>query len=200
MSGERDRILGKLRGTPEEVAARLDESFEATKVDYLLRRFGLAKYRGWLLRRGEEATGRATLRLAVFHEAFPSFPAYLKADRLKGLRLHLDCRCFLPALLTDFRRAPFVRAYEDWYETAAESAGDRTVGLILNRHGLRHGLVVHSGGALVPRPPDCGLVYYGGTEDRPVLVYVRPFRRFVEGIFRGGHGWSPEGDLGRPPS
>src|SRR6516162_232892 len=96
--------------------AEKDLQFEAGKVEFLLQTMNLARHRAELLKRTRGHGRDWLLTFADFNEMFPTFPLLLYADRLAGVSLHLDKRCFWPALFSRFQDAPFVPPYEVWYE------------------------------------------------------------------------------------
>lgn len=131
--------------------------------------------------------GSGYLLLADFNELFPDFPIVLGADRLEGIRLHLEPRAFLPSLFKAFDKAPFVAAYEAFWAAAASRAQGRALGLIFPRKGFRHGLIIHNGGLDEYWIRGMVMVYQGGTEQKQERLYVQSFAPLVESIRE--HGW-----------
>lgn len=178
--------------------AQADAAFEEGKVLFTLRAFGLNAARTAAeLRRHEEAErGVPALTFRAFHARFPSFPLLLGTSRLDGGALHLDRRALLPALFREFTRAPFVTAYEAFYERHAERAGGRPVGLVFPRKGLRHGLVVYAGGLddLPFGPRETALVYAGGPAAGGRGLVVRSYQRLLEALRDSDRGWRPDGE------
>jgi hypothetical protein len=66
--------------------------------------------------------GSASLTFRAFNEEHPTFPYLLGASTLGGAKLHTDPRAVLPALFRKFDAAPFVAAFEAFYEEAADRA------------------------------------------------------------------------------
>lgn len=167
-----------------------DEAFENRTVEFVARTFGLQKQSQRLRHEHNRATGRnRSLTLLEFCRDQRSFPVIMTTRRLE--RLHLDKRMFLPSLFKKFSEAPFVGAYEEYYETVIGEADGRAVGLIFPRKGIPRGLIVHNGVNL-PSRVFHGLVltYTGGKKDTQRL-FVQPFQSFIESLYNRGHGWQP---------
>jgi hypothetical protein len=94
----------------------------------------------------------------------------------------------IPSLFKTFVKAPFVAAFETFYEQAALRAEGRSVGLIFPRKGIPHGLIIYSGDLDVTIPRSLVWTYTGGTGK---MLHVRPFQQLVEAIHNRGHGWRP---------
>lgn len=191
--------MGRTEEYHERMAARSDAAFEEGKVNYLFAVFKMnARLAGRRVRDREEADrGRPDLTLRAFNDEFESFPLLLGASRLGGLQLHLEQAAFIPALFKAFGRAPFVTAYERFYEAAEGRAGGRPVGLVFPRKGFKNGMVVYAADTLDAIPVgqrEAVLVYTAGTKKHRQYVLVRSFQRTLEAIHAGGHGWRPDGE------
>lgn len=187
----RARIRRTVQEQIGENAARWEASFEEERVKFLLARCGLAARKWELLNASRERYGRPRLTLALFNELFPSFPLYMRASRLNGAKLHEDPRASLPELFNNFEKAPFVKAWEEFYEQAADAAGTRSVALVFPRNRVRGAMVIHEGGLDDYFVRGTVLVHTGGTREKPFRLYVQPFGPLVEGIYNRGHGWRP---------
>ncbi len=185
----RDRIRRVVQEQVGDNAVRWDESFEEERVKFVLLRCGLADRKGDLLAAGRRRYGRPRLTFDLFNDTFPSFPMLMKASRLGGVKLHEDARASLPALFTHFDRAPFFRAWEEFYEAAAARANNRAVALVFPRNRVRGALVMHDGGLDDYFVHGTVLTYTGGTREKPYRLYVQPFGPLVEAIHNRGHGW-----------
>lgn len=199
MSADPNHPFGKLVGRVDLAAqtqARADASFEAGRVNYLLTvfKFNAGKTAAALRRAEAAARGTAELTFRAFDEAYPTFPVVLGASRLGGVQLHLAPTAFLPALFRDFGRAPFVTAYEEFYEAAADRADGRPVGLVFPRKGLRHGLVIYAAddpAALPLGEREAVFCYAAGSKKARQWLVVRSFQRTLEAVHNAGHGWRP---------
>jgi hypothetical protein len=180
------------RNYHERHAGHRESQFEETRVDYLLKALNLGKVAGALWRRSKQETGHATLSFEQFNQEFPSSPLLLGASTLDGAKLHTDARVMLPALFKRFDAAPFVTAFEEFYEREEGRAQGRTLGLVFPRKGLRQGLIIHGEGLEAVFCHGLSLVYVGGTRRRPHSLYVRPFQALVEAVYNKGHGWRPD--------
>lgn len=186
--------LGK--GFLARATQRAESSYEEGRVDYLLKRFGLnaRKVGNELREMGEGATGRYDLTFRAWNEMFPSFPLLLGAATLGEVKLHLDPKAMLPALYKEFSEAPFVRAYEDFYEANVKRARDRTVGLVFRRKGIRSGLIVYATNDLQDLPlakREMLMAYAGGDKKDRHWMVVRSFEKVIDAIHNRGSGWTP---------
>lgn len=187
----RDRIRRTVQGHIGETAERWNESFEESRVKFVLARCGIAHRKGELLAASRERYGRPRLTFDLFNELFPSFPLLMRASRLGGVKLHEDARASLPALFTHFERAPFFAAWEEFFEEAAGRANNRAVALVFPRNRVQGALVMHDGGLDDYFVHGTVLTYTGGTKEKPYRLYVQPFGPLVEAIHNRGHGWRP---------
>lgn len=189
----------KLTGTQdyhERMAARAGVAFEEGKVNYLLSVFKLnaRKVGGQLRDREDTERGRPDLTLRAFNDTYPTFPLVMGASRLGGVQLHLEKRAMLPALFKEFGQAPFVTAYETFYEANAGRANGRKLGLIFPRKGFKNGLIIYAADGLADIPlceREAVFTYVGGTKKERHLLLVRSFQRVLEAIHNQGHGWRP---------
>lgn len=185
-----DRINKDYRAS---MASRYEAAYEEEKVTYLLKAVGLNGRKAAAALREADPKGALTFR--AFNDAYPSFPVLLGASTLGGAKLHLDADCLLPALYNRFTAAPFVEAYEDFYEKAARRAGHRPVGLVFRRKGVRHGLMIYQADDPATALPLCEremvMAYAGGDKKRRHWLVVRMFQKVVEGVHNRGHGWTP---------
>lgn len=198
---DREHPFARLTGGQDYHQRTVDKAnaaFEEGKVNYLLGVFKMnVRKAGTELRRvAEQQTGRTDVTFRAFNDAYPTFPLLLGAKRLDGVSLHTDPRAMLPALFKEFGQAPFVTAYEEFYEAAAERAHGRAVGLVFPRKGFKNGLVIYAADKLTEIPlgeRETVLTYAGGTKkDRHWLV-VRSYQRLLEAVHNAGHGWRPDG-------
>lgn len=174
-----------------ENAARWEEAFEEERVKFVLARCGIADRKWTLLNAAKAAYGRPRLTFRLFNEAFPTFPVFLGASRLGGVKLHEDPKSSLPEWFNHFDRTPFFKAYEEFYEQAAPAAGTRAVGLVFPRNRVRGGLVIHDGGLDDYFVHGTVVTYTGGTKEKPFRLHVQPFNSLVDAIHHRGHGWKP---------
>jgi len=189
---DRDDFLRKKRAL-ESLDQKNRNACEASCVQFLLTRLGLAKRKWELLRQAEQRTGRRFLTLDLFNELVTNFPLWLSYSWDAGQGLHKNDKATMPALFNCFANAPFLPFYEEWYERAQPGAGGRAIGLVFPRVGIRHGFVLHSGEGLEGVwVPGSVWVYHGGTRDAPTRLYLRPFASLVEALYNRGHGWKPE--------
>lgn len=192
-----DRLVGS-KDYHERMAAMSNSSWEDSKVKYLLGVFKIPKQARDVASVAERQTGKPDLTLRAFDEVYPSFPIVLGASRLGGVQLHLDKTAMIPALFKAFGAAPFMKAYEQFYETAAPRAGGRPVGLIFPRKGLKNGMVVYAADdpQIIPFcEREAFFTYVGGKskKDRHWII-VRSFQKLLEAVHNGGHGWRPDAD------
>lgn len=180
-------VEGDERHERLETAAAL--SYEARRVEYLLRRGGMMPQVGRKLRRIHEAEhGHQALRFTTFNAEYPSYPVLLGTANLTGL--HIDPTCFLPNLFRKFADAPFVRAYDDFFELMASLAQGRAIGLVFPRKGIPQGLIIHNGVDL-PQRVFRGLVLHYQSKKSAHQLFIQPYQSVVEQIFANGHGWKP---------
>lgn len=184
-----DRLM---RGRAEQFREMEEERYEASRVEFILGRCGIPKVKYDLMRECERETGQSALRLRYFNARFPTFPILLGATRLDGVKLHADSRAFLPALFTNFRKAPFVEAYLRFHSEVSVSADGRTVGLAFPRKGLKQGLIIHNGGLDGIWVRGTLLTYTGGTPGETERLYVQAFQPLIEAVYNKGHGWDPD--------
>lgn len=192
--------FGKLTGGQayhDRMAARADSAFEEGKVNYLLKTFNynVRKAGAELSKLAEQQNGSPDLTFRAFHQQEPSFPLYLGASRLDGVQLHLESGAMIPALFKTFGAAPFVTAYDRFYEATAERAGDRPVGLIFPRKGFKNGLVIYAADDLQVIPlgeREAFFTYVGGKKKDRHWMLVRSFQKVLEAVHNGGHGWRPQ--------
>lgn len=189
----------------ERLEARADAAFEAGKVLYVLKAFRLnaRKAAAALLARERRERGGHAATFRAFNDAYPEFPLVLGATRLGAVKLHADARAMIPALFRDFGRAPFVTAFEAFYEREADAAAasGRLPGLVFPRKGLKNGMVIYA--ADDPEAVPVGdretlLAYPGGGAGKKrtgrTWLVVRSFQRLLEALHSGGHGLRLGGD------
>lgn len=166
--------------------------FEERQVDFLVKLFKLSKRSQNQLRECEEgSTGNRYLTFRSFNSEFPSFPLLLHAAYLPGVKLHLDKKAMLPSLFNNFQAAPFVPAYEDWYEKAKERSNGRAISMVFRRSGIAGGLLLTDDILEAVYYHGFTGVYSGGTRKEQRNLYLRPYRSFLEAIYNRGHGWRP---------
>lgn len=181
----------------ERLIAQGDIAFEEGKVTYLLKAFkmNVRVVTQTLRQQTRERTGQPRLLLRAFNETFSSFPLLLGATRLDGVKLHTATTATLPALFKNFGSAPFVDAYESFYEQMEGRAQGRAVGLIFPRKGLKNGLIIYTVDDPL-RIPLCHregyFMYAGGSKKDRHYAVVRSFQKVVEALHNGGHGWRPD--------
>jgi len=185
------------KGRDKKAEWNLSEArrFEEGKVQFLLKRFGVTNKKWDMLRKSRDLVGENLLTVSLFNEMFPTFPIVLGCSRLGGVKLHTDLRCTTPALFRRFQDAPWVEAYEEFYEQVSGQALDRTIGLIFPRKGVQQGLLIHNGGLDAYWVRGLRWTYFGGTKEKPQLLYVQPFAPLVGAIHNNGHGWRPTQDM-----
>lgn len=166
--------------------------YEEARVTWLLKKFKRPRLSAALRRNEERETGRAVLTLRAFNDEFPTFPILLGASDLDGVRLHLDERAMMPALFKHFDQAPFVIAYERFYEAAEGRAEGRALGLVFPRKAFPQGWIIFDDGLEAVPYHGATFLYEGGTRKERHRLFVRPFQTMVEAIHREGHGWRPE--------
>lgn len=186
-----DRIT---RGYHERAAARADVEYEAGRVAYLLGavKLNVRKATSALLESYPGPDGALTFK--AFNATYPSFPLILGASRLDGVKLHLEDSAQVPALFNRFASAPFVSAYEAFYEEYADRANGGAVGLVFPRKGVRQGLIMYTSDdpeAIPFGEREFYMVYVGGSRKKRHRLYVRSFQKTVEAVYRDGHGWTP---------
>lgn len=174
-------------------------AFEEGKVAYVMKVFKMnVRLVGKTLRDDEaDVTGNSDLTFRAFDTVFPTFPIYLGASRLGGVQLHLEQSAMLPALFKSFGAAPFVEAYDAFYESAATRVTGRPVGLIFPRKGFKNGLVVYAADDPQVLPlceRETVLTYASGKRKDRHWIMVRSFQKLLEAIHNGGHGWRPDRD------
>ena len=191
-----DRLVGS-QDYHERMAAMSNSSWEAGKVKYVLGVFKIPKQAREVADAAERQTGKPDLTFRAFEEVYPSFPIVLGASRLGGVQLHLDQKAMIPALFKAFGAAPFMTAYEQFYETAAKRAGSRPVGLVFPRKGFKNGLVVYAADDPQILPfceREAFFAYAGGSKKDRHWIIMRSFQKLLEAVHNGGHGWRPDAD------
>ncbi len=181
----------------DRMAARSSVTFEEGKVNYILGMFKLnVRKAGNALRRVEEReSGQSHLTLRAFNAVNSSFPMLLGATRLGGMQLHTEASAMIPSLFKEFGGAPFVSAYEKFYEENEPRASGRTVGLIFPRKGFRNGLVIYTTDdpQVIPLSEREGFfTYVSGKKKNRHWIIVRSFQKTLEAIHNAGHGWRPD--------
>jgi hypothetical protein len=177
----------------ERAEAQADTQYENTCVDYLIKGMHLhANVRRELYRQERDETTHERLTFHSFHERFPTFPFLLGCSRLRGVKLHLDKKAMIPSLFRQFNEAPFVAAYEQFYESMVARANGRSLGMVFPRKGIVRGLIIYSGDFDLDIPHSLLWTYTGGTKKSLHRLYVRPFQQVVEAIHNKGAGWRPE--------
>lgn len=192
------KLTGGGQDYHERTVARANTAFEEGKVSCLLAafKFNVRKAAGLLRDREEEERGTPNLTFRAFNDAYPTFPLLLGARRLDGVTLHTDTRAQLPALFKAFSQAPFVTAYEAFYEAVEGRAAGRKIGLVFPRKGFKNGLVIYAAGKVTEIPVgdhEAVLSYAGGTKKDRHWLIVRSYQRVLEALHNGGHGWRPDG-------
>src|SRR4029077_6404368 len=188
----RDEVLRR-KSEMEQYGLRNQVAGEERHVKFLLTRFGLIKKKWTMLKTAEARLGQRRLSLDLFNEMCPTFPLLLAYSYDAGHRLHRHADATLPAFYTRFHTAPFLPAYEDWFERAEPEANGRAIGLLFPYDGIKPGLVLPKRGGLE------GLgqrgmvsVYHAGSREQPYCLYLQAFAQLVEAIYKKGHGWKAE--------
>lgn len=179
------------RGYQERAAAEEVRQYEESRIAYLLKALNMPKAASRLREEEHRHSGDVRLTCRAFNERYTSFPVLLGTSILGGVKLHLDKTALLPALFRQFDQAPFVRAYEDFFEQHQGDAEGRVLGLVFPRKGIRQGLIILNEELEAVPYHGLTLVYSGGNRKHPCKLYVRPFQLLVEAIYRKGHGWRP---------
>lgn len=169
----------------EAMAARADASHEESRVMHILRvcNLNVTQVSRELCRWNEKETGTFALTFRAFHERFPSFPMYLGASRLGGVKLHTDPRTLLPSLYKSFTNAPFVEAFYEWRRLARPAADGRTIGLIVPRNGMPKGLIIHGPGLLESNSYRGVTMTWSDGEAEP--LYLRSYADLILAICQG---------------
>lgn len=181
----------------DRMAARSDIAFEEGKVSYLLGVFKFNVRKSSMALRAANATmtGRDDLTFQAFNAEYGSFPILLGTSRLGGISLHLEATAMLPALFKAFGAAPFMTAFDEFYEKNAARASGRTVGMVFPRKGLKNGLIVYAADDPHVLPfgeREAYFTYVGGSKKDRHWILVRSFQKTLEAIHNGGHGWRPD--------
>lgn len=130
-------------GVPGGWAEMHASNWEHSRVELVLKRYGLQGQRPQVVAAHERLTQERRLSFAAFAAEFPDFPLFLGAayaPRLEESELLL-----LPALLTKFEKSPLAKLYDDFVEEFGHAAETRPCGLIVNRRGLAGGMLVLPG-------------------------------------------------------
>jgi hypothetical protein len=191
---DKKRKFEELTQTYHKRSADLAEiRYEEARVGFLLKRLKCSKLERELRRRQEQESGEYRLAFRQFHDEFPTFPILLGASTLGGVKLHLDASALLPNLFKAFMAAPFVDAYDEFYERVESLADGRAVGLVFPRKGFSQGLVIHNEGLEAVAYHGLTLLYANGShkKNQQHQLFVRPFQTLIEAIHRDGHGWRP---------
>lgn len=194
MSKKRDPLDQFLADAAARAEARTAASNEATALKYVLKRFGLAKEERVMRNEHAGSTGLPELTFAAFNSRHPSFPVLLGYNRIAGVKLHADKTAMIPALFKSFTETPFFKAYETFFEEhEGREDGNRTIGLVFPRRGIKFGLIIHNGASLdMTLFRGTILTYHGGSRKRPHPLYVMPLVSLIEGLHQKGHGWRPD--------
>lgn len=198
MNARQRRLQAELAKARREQSGAYDQSNERrgeeSRVTFLLARLGCPRKKYDLLRVAKERTGRPFLSLDLFNEMVPNFPLLMGlAPAAKVHKLHLDSRCTLPALTKHFQEAPFVKAYEEFYEAAEPRAAGRAVTLLFPRKGVPRGYALHNGEGLAGYwIPGSFFGCVGGTREYPTQLVAHSFAVLVDAIRARGNGWKPE--------
>lgn len=181
----------------ERMTERTATAYEETVVTYLLAsfKFKVAKTSKELRQFHADRVGVADLTLDAFCRRYESFPLELGASRLGGIRLHTDPNSLLPALFKRMGAAPFVEAYDDFYERTVARGCTRLPALVFPRKGIPHGLVVYASKERDPialAEHETILTYVGGDKGKKERTWltIRSLQKLVESLYAGGHGWS----------
>ncbi len=143
---------------------------EKTRVDLVLRAFGLQNWVGQVLDAHYGLTGQRRLSFAAFDRLFPGFPICLEASLLYRLVEHSTCS--QAAMFRDFRRYVPYERFLELRETLVARARGRPIGLLYRWEGLSSGLILHDG--------DFSTKGFQQTYTQgPVRVAVESFGRFV---------------------
>lgn len=184
-----------IRGYSDERLLEDNQRFEESRVRYILDLTAPKRSKKFIAQvrdREEDMSGDHRLTFRAFDDCFSSFPFKLASTWLDGVQLHKTPSAFVPACFRNFQDVPFVRAFDSYYEQAKPGAGDRGVGLIFPRKGIKHGMVI------LDTFPDTtsfrGLTwtYHGGTRKHEVCLHVLLLQSLIEAIHNRGHGWSPD--------
>lgn len=180
------------RGSIEEQRGAAERQFEAARVRFVLKKCGLPKKAERELQElHRERLGSVGLNFALFNEIYPTFPVVLGTSRLAGAELHRDPRAILPMWFSKFQDVPFYPPFEALESAVKGHASGRPIGLVFPRKGFAQGLIIHTEGLDEYWLHGGCYVYRGGTKNRRVDLFVRPFASLIEAIHNRGRGWDP---------
>jgi hypothetical protein len=176
------------QGYHERNEALAGRRYEHDRVMFVLSMFRYSKPHVRDICRRASERGRADLTFEDFREEAPTFPLWLACDAMPGAKLHTDVRVLLPSLYRNFAAAPFAALYHNLLEEVGDRLGDRTLGIVFPRKGVRHGLVIHGAGLETLPYTGTSVVHEVGG-DASATLYVRPFQAVLAAIDNRGHGW-----------
>lgn len=192
--------------SPEAQKAFADDNYEQGRVEFLVRRLGLADHLWPLRRRNKELAGQDKLTFAAFNDRFPTFPFVVGCSTLCGLPLgrgrftprdyRLDddevtgpgrpkgagsmAGCF-----KQFGRSPFFLAYHQFLD-AIPKLDERPAAVIFRVGWRMAGLVVHDD---CPGHPTDGFAWVYQFPDDGRRLFVRPAEVWADAVRTGG--WRP---------
>ena len=160
------------------------ESYEEGRVRYFLK-FLFPKTANVLEKQIRSKNG-SELTFAGFHNEYPSFPVVLGAIK-PNKALHIDESCFLPSLFNNFTKSTIFKLFDKFFEESYERIENRLAGLVLQRKGFPHGMVIHTFQGLSFAGPV--LMWPLVSEKDTKHLYLHRFDNFLLSVRETG--WTP---------
>lgn len=160
------------------------ESYEEGRVRYLLK-FLFPKTANSLEKQIRNKHG-SDLTFSGFHDEHPSFPVVLGAVK-PSLSLHVDESCFLPNLFNSFTKSTIFKLFDKFFDENYERIAGRPAGLVLQRKGFPHGMVIHTFEGLSFTGPVLMWPLVSDKETRH--LYLHRFDNFLSSVRESG--WTP---------
>jgi len=160
------------------------ESYEEGRVRYLLK-FLFPKTANVLEKQIRNKNG-SDLTFAGFSDEYPSFPVVLGAIK-PSTGLHIDESCFLPNLFNNFTKSTIFKLFDKFFEDNYERIAKRPAGVVLQRKGFPHGMVVHTFQGLSFIGPV--LMWPLVSEKDTKHIYLHRFDNFLVSVRETG--WTP---------
>lgn len=147
------------------------DRFEHSLVDYLLKKFGMSRWRGELLQLRRTRIDDSLLQLQDFCYTFTDFPMYLGSRVIP----HIAKKNPFSRFFLGFETTQLVQKYDEFLDSMSDEG--RPLGLVFRWPNVPHGMLLHNG--VIDHAEDGAKLVWCRESDQLTL---QPFSLFVRSV------------------